>query len=71
MASVVRAASAIECVSQGEIAETLRAILASNQRRQSLTGNARATIDKHRGATDRIIMQLSALIEDCVEQAPD
>ena len=71
LVSELRAASAIECVSQGEIAETLRAILASDQRRQSLTDNARATIDKHRGATDRIIMQLRALIEDCGEQDPD
>ena len=68
LASELRAVSAIECVSQSKLADTLRAILASDQRRQSLTKSARAVIDKHRGSTDRIIAQLSTLMEGSADK---
>ncbi len=69
--SELRNASAIECVSQVEVAEKLRAILASEQRRRSLVANARATVDQHRGATDRIIMQLEDLMKKSSGENPD
>lgn len=67
----LRKASAIECVSQVEVAEKLQAILASEQRRRSLITNARATVDQHRGATDRIIMQLGDLMKNSSGENPD
>ena len=68
LASELRAVSVIECVSQSKLADTLRAILVSDQRRQSLTKSARAVIDKHRGSTDRIIAQLSTLMEGSADK---
>ena len=55
-------ASAIECVGNTEITTAIRGILESEDRRRSLTNNARMVIDHHRGATVRIISLLEEIL---------
>lgn len=58
----LRNASAVECVSETEVADSVQAILRSKQHRRRLTENARVVIEQHRGATDRTIMELEELL---------